>query len=201
MAGSKKRDPDGPFLPPIEEPQDPVMRQMYAAQIASMGRVISPVKVHSARLPTSFLQFYGKVGELDGQLTVPRELALLVRQRVASINVCLFCMDSNRAYTIMNSLSQAKFDALNDYQTSPLFSEAERAALDYVTKLTREKRMDPATFDRLAEHYSEREICEIVYLASSEHIFNMTNIGLNIHSDMLCDVVKKRQYEQANKPV
>ena len=41
-------------------------------------------------------------------------------------------------------------------------------------------------------YYSEREICEIVWLVASEHLYNMTNIGLNIHSDMLCDISRKR---------
>jgi hypothetical protein len=27
---------------------------------------------------------------------------------------------------------------------------------------------------------------------ASEHVYNMTNIGLNIHSDMLCDIARKR---------
>jgi hypothetical protein len=43
----------------------------------------------------------------------------------------------------------------------------------------------------MARHYSEREICEIVWLVASEHLYNMTNIGLNIHSDMLCDITKR----------
>jgi len=37
------------------------------------------------------------------------------------------------------------------------------------------------------------EICEIVWLVASEHLYNMTNIGLNIHSDMLCDITRKRK--------
>ena len=37
-----------------------------------------------------------------------------------------------------------------------------------------------------------REICEIVWLVASEHLYNMTNIGLNIHSDMLCDISRKK---------
>ena len=65
------------------------------------------------------------------------------------------------------------------------------AALDYVTELTKEKKVNPQTFARLAQYYSERQICEIVYLVASEHVYNMTNIGLNIHSDMLCKVPAK----------
>jgi alkylhydroperoxidase family enzyme len=111
---------------------------------------------------------------------------------VARINVCLFCIDIGRSFTIKASMNQAKFDALEEYGTSPLFSDAERAALAYVTELTRDKKVSPETFARMAGYYSEREVCEIVWLVASEHFYNMTNIGLNIHSDMLCDISKKK---------
>jgi hypothetical protein len=29
-------------------------------------------------------------------------------------------------------------------------------------------------------------------LVASEHLYNMTNLGLNIHSDMLCDISRKK---------
>ena len=47
--------------------------------------------------------------------------------------------------------------------------------------------------DVMATYYSELEICEIVWLVASEHLYNMTNIGLNIHSDMLCDISRQRK--------
>ncbi len=67
--------------------------------------------------------------------------------------------------------------ALSHYWKSRLFSEAERAALDYVTELTRNKNAAPETFERLSRNYSERAICEIVWLVASEHFYNMTNLG------------------------
>ena len=89
-------------------------------------------------------------------------------------------------------MNQVKFDALEEYRTSTLFTDAERAALDYVTELTTEKKVNPETFARLPRYYSERQICEIVWLVASEHLYNMTNIGLNIHSDMLCDISRRK---------
>jgi hypothetical protein len=70
-------------------------------------------------------------------------------------------------------MSEAKFDALEQYSTSPLFTDEERAALDYVTELTKDKRVKPDTFARMSGHYSERAICEIVWLVASEHFYNM----------------------------
>lgn len=188
----QKNQNEGPFLPPIENPEDPVMKQVYEMAIKRYGKVLTPVKVISARMPLEFGQLGAKMAELDQMLVLPKETAYLIRQKVANINICLFCIDIGRAATIMASMNQAKFDALEQYRTSPLFTEAERAALDYATELTKEKSVSPDTFARMARHYSEREICEIVWLVASEHLYNMSNIGLNIHSDMLCDISKKK---------
>jgi alkylhydroperoxidase family enzyme len=179
------------FLAPIEKPRGLLMKLAYYFTRRQFGKVLTPVKVLSARLPVSFGLFYGKVGKLDRKLTLPLETIFLVREQVARLNVCLFCMDIGRAFTIKASLQQGKFDALAEYRTSPLFSERERAMLDYVSELTREKRVAPETFAGLARHFSEREICEIVWLVATEHLYNLANIGLNIHSDMLCDLAKK----------
>src|SRR5262249_45181992 len=99
------------------------------------------------------------------------------------------------------TMDEAKFDALEQYRTSTLFTDAERAALDYVTELTKEKKVDPDTFARMSRCYSEREICEIVWLVASEHLYNMTNIGLNIHSDMLCDITRNTKQSRGTSEV
>lgn len=180
------------FLAPIEKPQGPIMRLVYAMTRRQFGKVLTPLKVFSVRLPLAFGLFYGKVSRLDKRLSLERELILLVREQVARINICLFCMDIGRAFVVKSSMTEAKFDALGEYRTSSLFTVAERAALDYVTELAQNKEVNPRTFARLASYYSEREICEIVWLVASEHLYNMTNIGLNIHSDMLCGVSRKQ---------
>src|SRR5262245_53429059 len=176
------------FLPPIEKPQGLIMKLAYHFTRRQFGKVLTPLKVHSARMPLAFSLFYTKVAKLDKKLTLPPETALLIRVQVARINVCLFCMDIGRWSSIKASMNEAKFDALEQYNTSTLFTDSERAALDYVTELTKDKGVDPETFARLSRYYSERAICEIVWLVASEHLYNMTNIGLNIHSDMLCEI-------------
>jgi alkylhydroperoxidase family enzyme len=179
------------FLSPIERPHGLFLKLAYFFTRRQFGKVLTPLKVHSARLPAAFGLFYSKVSRLDKKLTLPPELALLIREQVARLNICLFCIDIGRAFSIKTSMNQAKFDALEQYRTSDLFTEAERAALDYATELTKEKKVTPDTFTRMARHFSEREICEIVWLAASEHLYNITNLGLNIHSDMLCDISRR----------
>jgi alkylhydroperoxidase family enzyme len=185
------------YLAPIEKPGGLMMKLMYYFTRRQYGKVLTPLKVFAARLPVSFGSFYGKVSQLDKKLQLPEELLILVRHQVARINVCEFCIDMKRLETTQSSLNEAKFDSLAHYQSSDLFTDAERAALDYATELTRDKQVQPETFDRLARYYSEREICEIVWLVASEHLYNITNIGLNIHSDMLCDLGKRTRARSA----
>jgi alkylhydroperoxidase family enzyme len=136
-----------------------------------------------------FLTFYGKVSRLDKKLKLPQQTVLLVRQQVASLNVCQFCMDSGRWFAGKQSPdSLSKLEALAEYRTNPIFREPERAALDYATELTTQKVVSPDTFAALTQHYSDREICDLVWLVASEHLYNMSNIGLNIGSDGLCDL-------------
>lgn len=182
-----------PFLPPIEKPRGLMMKIAYYFTRKQFGKVLTPLKVQSARMPFAFALFAMKIGKLDNKLQLPPETRLLIREQVARINVCLFCIDIGRSFTIKAKFDEAKFDALDQYRTSPLFSDAERAALDYVTELTRDKKVNPEIFARMSRYFSERQICEIVWLVASEHVYNITNLGLNIHSDMLCDVSRNRR--------
>lgn len=178
------------YLAPIEKPRSLFLKMVYFFTRRQIGTVISPITIFAARMPTAFMNFYGKLGRLDKKLTLPKQTAVLIREQVASINTCEFCMDAARWYALRESQANgARLDALPQYQTSPLFTDAERAALDYATELTRDHKVDSETFAKLTRHYNEREICDILWLIASEHLNNITNIGLNIGSDGLCELV------------
>lgn len=177
------------YLPPVERPKGLLLKIVYHFSRRQFGKVPGPVSVFSARMPTGFLSFYGKVSRLDKKLKVSKQTAVLVREQVASVNMCQFCMDASRFYALRESSeNEALFDALPEYRISPLFSDAQRAALDYATELTRDGVVSQTTFDNLEWHFNEREICDIVWLVASEHLYNKTNVGLNIGSDGFCEV-------------
>lgn len=113
--------------------------------------------------------------------------------------MCTACMDIGRYYGLKRSPETlARLDAIADSGTSPLFSEADRAALAYARELTTDKAVAPATFARLSRHYTEREICEIAYLVASEHLANMTNLGLGVGSDGLCEISQRRRLQKVS---
>ena len=94
-------------------------------------------------------------------------------------------------------LSLEKFEALADFETSPLFSERERAALAYVAEVTRRIEVDDRTFERLRKSWSEREVVEITWLAALEAYYNRIARPLRIESDGLCSLALARRGKAA----
>lgn len=185
--------PTPSFLSPVEKPKGLMLRVMYLYARRQWGKVPRPFSVFCARMPMAFGSFFGKVSRLDKKLQLSAETAGLVRARVASTNMCMWCVDGQRWFVTHKTPEQLpKLDALDEYRSSPLFDDRQRAALDYATELTESKRVSRATFDAVARHYSEREICEIVWLVASEHLYNLNNLGLGIGSDGLCQLSDQR---------
>lgn len=182
-----------PYLTPIENPKGALRKLVFTLTRRQLGKVPTPFAVFGPRMPLSFLSFMGKISRLDRKLELPQQTVILVREQVAGANACLFCQDFSRWFALNKSLVSAeRLDALPGYRTSPLFSPAERAALDYASELTEDKHVRPETFERLKEFYGEREICELAWVVATEHVYNISNHGLNIGSDGFCELRDQR---------
>ena len=181
-----------PYLAPIDKPRGLMLKLLYRILGRQFGKVPGWLTVWSARMPLAFTSWMGKVNKLNKKLEVSSDTAALVRARVDSINMCMWCMDAGRWVALNKSPHNIpKLDAIREYRTSPLFSDKERAALDFATELTEHKHVSPDTFETLSRHYSEREICEINWLVSTNHLFNISNLGLGIGSDGLCEISRR----------
>jgi len=179
----------GPYLAPIEKPKGLRLKLLYRFLGRAFGKPPGWLTVVSARMPVEFTTWSGKVYKLSKKLQLSQDTMRLVRERIDSLNGCTWCMDAGRWYAINKTPHLLpKLEALHEYRTNPLFDDKERAALDYATELTETKQVRPETFSRLSRHYSEREICEIVWVVATNHLFNLTNRGLNIGSDGLCEL-------------
>ena len=182
-------------LNPVESPPF-MMKLAYFFSKIKFGKVLSPLKIVFVRLPLSFSLFSNKIGQLERKLKLKRELALLIRHRVAQINTCSFCMDIGIALAIKDNQQSEKFYHLDEFMTSSLYSEADRAALHFANELTAEKKISDSTFARAKQYFSDRELIEIAWLVSTEHYYNLMNLAFEIHSDNLCAVGKRPAKEK-----
>ncbi len=177
-----------PRLAPIEQPKGFLLRLAYWGTRRMFGKVMTPLKVVTARVPesaklTMAIQKFQKKG-----LTLDLELQLLIADQASTINGCSFCLDLGRAMALRSHMGLAKFQALEEYRTSPLFTARERAALAYAEEATRNKKVSDATFENLRKHFSEREIVEITLVNAIETLYNLTNLPLGIGSDGFCAI-------------
>ncbi len=177
-----------PRLAPIEHPKGLILRLAYWGTQRKFGKVMTPLKVVTARVPESAkLTMAIQKFQMKG-LTLDQELQLLIADQASTINGCSFCLDLGRAMALRSKMGLEKFQALEEYRTSPLFTERERAALAYVEEATRNKKVTDATFETLRKHFSEREIVEITLINAIENLYNLTNLPLGIGSDGFCAI-------------
>ncbi|MBD3667770.1 MAG: carboxymuconolactone decarboxylase family protein [Kangiella sp.] len=76
---------------------------------------------------------------------------------------CQYCEAHSLIAANIHGVSQEKLDAIWDYQTSPLYSDAERVALDYAMAAgSVPNAVDEELMERMNKYWSENQIVEIL---------------------------------------
>ena len=176
-----------PRLAPIDHPDSVKMKLAYWLTRRKMGKVITPMKVVTARLPQSLRLSY-EMNKVEENLSLEPGLRFLAKSYVASLNGCSFCVDIAKANAMDEDVALEKYDALMDFHSSDVFSERERAALAYVEEATQKKAVGDETFAALSQHFDDREIAELTWLNAVENYYNLISRPLNIGSDELCEI-------------
>jgi alkylhydroperoxidase family enzyme len=74
-----------------------------------------------------------------------------------------------------------KIDALPDHAASPLFTDAEKVALEYADAMTDTNRdVDDALFARLRQHYDDDTIAELTMIIAWENSSSRFNRAFRI---------------------
>ena len=78
-------------------------------------------------------------------------------------------------------VSTEKIEALNDYAKSPLFTDAEKVALEYADAITETRRdVDDALFARVQQHYDDDTIAEMTMIIAWENASSRFNRAFRI---------------------
>jgi alkylhydroperoxidase family enzyme len=178
-------------LAPIEHPKEFKLRLAYWFTRRKFGKVITPMKVVSARVPKSLRASYEIAKMMEHGFSLDKGLQMLLHTHISELNQCFFCVDISHAYAVREHLSLERLQTLSTYRTNPLFTPAERAALAYVEEVTQTRTASDATFDDLRPHFTEQQIAEITLLNAFENFYNLTNRPLGIESDNLCALALK----------
>ena len=152
------------------------LKPMLAIAEARMGFVPNSM-LTMAHWPELVQSFTPLVATVLGGGTLPQDLKQMIAAVVSSAAGCRYC----EAHTTHGSaekmgVSEEKVAKVWEFQTSNLFSDAERAALDLALAAGQvPNAATDAHFETLRAHYDEREIVEIVAVISVFGFLNRWN--------------------------
>jgi alkylhydroperoxidase family enzyme len=96
-------------------------------------------------------------------------------------------MDINASRGMQAGASEDKLRAIAEAATSPLFSEAERAAIAYAEAVTiTGQRVSDELFARVRKHFSEAQVVELTAAVALENFRSKFNVALGIEAQGFC---------------
>lgn len=110
---------------------------------------------------------------VDGKITD------LVRIRVSQMNGCLFCLDMHSKEARTHEERELRLYHLALWRESALFSEKERAALEWAEKLTRldGHGVEDADYDRARAQFSEKELSDLTFTIVTINAWNRLGVA------------------------
>lgn len=106
-------------------------------------------------------------------------LISLVELRASQINGCAFCIDMHAKEAKIKGERELRLYALSAWRESPLFSDAERAALAWTETLTRlpPEGVPDELFQSLRAHFDDAQIALLSLLIATINAWNRVAIG------------------------
>lgn len=155
-------------------------------------QVLKPALIWASN-PKLFLAVASLYGVLDRKSSpLSPILRSLITVRISQINWCKFCVDINSATLIKRSNSENKAQELSNWRNSTLFSETEKAALDYAEKVTHsERKVDDVCFKNLRRYFDEHAIVELTALIAFQNLSSKFNSALDIEPQGFCQINTK----------
>jgi AhpD family alkylhydroperoxidase len=103
----------------------------------------------------------------------------LVKIRASQINGCAYCLDMHTKDARAAGESEQRIYALSAWREAPFFSERERAALDWVERLTlvADTHVPDAAYRRVREQFSEAEAVALIFAAVAINGWNRLAIA------------------------
>ncbi len=149
-------------VPPLRREDLPQFKERFDHYERTRGFVPNSI-LTMARRPRIAEAFMDLNQAVLYEGTVPEELKMLVSLVASQAAGCRYCQAHMANLARIYQASAEKIAAVWEYETSPLFTDAERAALRLAHKAALQPNLAEASdFDELRRHFSDDEIVEIV---------------------------------------
>jgi len=173
MHSTRKPDPRLGPLPP-----DPGFADVFARFATACGGFIPNAMLIMQHRPKIFRAFVQMAGAVSDPETSEVDIGLkrLIALLTSHAGGCRYCMSHNAALARGSGITDPKLEAIWEYSTSPLYSKAERVALDVALAAgSVPNAVSDEMFAELREHWSAGQIVEIVAMIALFGFLNRWN--------------------------
>jgi AhpD family alkylhydroperoxidase len=165
------------------------LRWFFRRQARKYGKTLSPSWLWG-RLPAHFGAMLLLLG-LFQRKSFPVDAALrsLVSARVAQMNGCAFCVDLNAYYLLQAAGSAEKAAAVDHWRESDLYTDRERAALDYAEAMTdTSRRAQPDQIAALKKFLDDDGVVALTAWIAFQNLSAKFNAALGAEENGLCQL-------------
>jgi uncharacterized peroxidase-related enzyme len=165
-----------PRLSPLPPEHSPELREQFETMRKNLGFVPNSILImqRKPKLAKALAQLTAAIWDPEGK--VDRGFKRLIAHVASRTAGCRYCMAHTAGGALHFGVEDAKLAAVWEYRTSPLFSPAERLALDLAVAAAQvPNEVTDELFAELGEHWSEEQIVEIIGVISVFGFLNRWN--------------------------
>jgi 4-carboxymuconolactone decarboxylase len=166
-------------LPPLPQPLDPILQEMFAKRRAQGGDIIN-LQIATGHAPQFTRAASAMAFTIRFDAKTPRRLRELIIMRTAQIVGSTYEINQHIPLMKMCGFSAAQIAALPQWQVSSLFDDKERATLGYVEQMAHGGDVDDQTFAAMQKYFTTQEIVEITYTVGSYYANGLLTKALRI---------------------
>jgi alkylhydroperoxidase family enzyme len=166
-------------LPPLPQPLDPILQQMFEKRTAQGGAIIN-LQLTTGHAPKFARAASAMAFTIRFDASTPRRLIELTIMRTAQIVGSTYEINQHTPLIKMCGYSDAQIAALPTWQASTLFDDQERAVLGYVEEMTHGGDVDDSTFAALQKYFTPQQIVELTYTTGNYYANGLLTKALRI---------------------
>jgi uncharacterized peroxidase-related enzyme len=165
-----------PRLAPLPPEHTPELKEQFEGMKRHLGFIPNSMLIMQRRPPITKALAQLVASTWDPSSTVDRGFKRLIAHVASRTAGCQYCMAHTAGGALHFGVEDKKLAEVWDYQSSPLFSPAERAALDLaVAGSSVPNAATDEMFAELRKHWTEEQIVEIVAVIALFGFLNRWN--------------------------
>jgi uncharacterized peroxidase-related enzyme len=162
-------------MEPLRREEHPELEELFALYDETLSFVPNSLFT-MARRPEILRAFSELITQIWRTGTLPRPLKPLVAIVSSVAAGCRYCQAHEAVDARMRGVSEEKISAIWDFERSPLYDDAERAALRFARDASLvPNEVTAASFEELREHWDEGQIVEILSVVGLFGFLNRWN--------------------------